>query len=908
MRSPLAIPLLSTKFNIPSSGRSLVHRQRLMQLLDDGINQDIPIILVSAPAGYGKTTVISDWINLSSVIDRKRVAWLTLEKSDNYLVGFLTYFISAIQQVVPDFGVEILKTIQTHKSQSPEILATLLINQINASSQKIYLVVDDYHLLSASAIHLFMTFLIDHLPPQLCLIIISRSDPHFSLARLRTYGQLLEIRQNALSFNIDEAKELLNRNLYPSFQQEEISKLTQFTEGWVSGLHLAAISMRDIQDRSTYFKNLSGEHEFIAAFLMDEVFNKLDDSEKDFLLKTSVLDRFTLSLCEFITQEPKSQDILEGLIENNLFIVALDNQNTWFRYHALFSELLRKELFNQQPDLIPQLHARASHWFEKNHFINEAITHALSCRDYESAIQKILYMAEERLMKGDSVNLLQWLESIPKNILFAHPEASILLGITLFLNGRLSDATYSLIEEIETNVDLNQIQGELSLIRGLLAILKNDAVNAIQYSKEALVQIHPRHSFYRCLVADAAGMGYTLVGDIPAAILAFEECVAISKRTDNTMMTLLVMTNLAGLQYMQGELRKAIAMCYQVMDIAKDTIGSNHPLLGKTYFNLGEMLREQGDLKQAILYLEKAVELMEIYSEFGLPLANLAIARLKLNLKEWDRVQQYIGIARTQAQKGHSPQITERIVDVMQARFWLERGNFPQVFQWLQSHGLLEKPITERIKEIEKYGGINEFFITENQILIRYTIAQNKPENAIEIISPILDYSKKKGNKRRLIELLLLKAIALHQQDKLNPALESLQVAFSLAEPEGFQGVFIDEGKRIISLLNLAINHHICPDFAEKLLRKILLEQSSTNASPQTISGHVIEPLSEREIEVLSLIAQGFSNTEIAKRLFISLSTVKGHTTNIFGKLGVKNRTQAVSFGRSIGIITDQQS
>jgi LuxR family maltose regulon positive regulatory protein len=306
--------------------------------------------------------------------------------------------------------------------------------------------------------------------------------------------------------------------------------------------------------------------------------------------------------------------------------------------------------------------------------------------------------------------------------------------------------------------------------------------------------------------------------------------------------------------------------------------------------------------------LEKAAELMETYSEFGLPLANLAIARVKLNLKEWDLVQHYIDHARTHAQTGPSPQITERIVDVMQARFWLERGNFPQVFQWLQSRGLLEKPITERIKEIEKYGGINEFFITENQILIRYTLAQNRPENAIEMISPILEYSSKKGNRRRLIELLILKSIALNQQDKHNPALESLQAAFSLAEPEGFQRVFLDEGKRIISLLNLAINHHVCPDFAGKLLGIILIEQSSTNTLPQSTPDHVIEPLSVREIEVLGLIAQGFSNPEIAKKLFISLSTVKGHTTNIFGKLGVKNRTQAVSFGRSIGIISDQQS
>ena len=296
---------------------------------------------------------------------------------------------------------------------------------------------------------------------------------------------------------------------------------------------------------------------------------------------------------------------------------------------------------------------------------------------------------------------------------------------------------------------------------------------------------------------------------------------------------------------------------------------------------------------------------METYSEFGLPLANLAIARVKLNLKEWHLIQHYIDLSRTHAQKGPSPQITERIIDVMQARYWLETGNFPQVFQWLQNRGLLEKPITERINEIEKYGALNEFFITENQILIRYSIAQKKPEKAIEIIDPILDYVQKKGNKRRLIELVVLKSIAQNQQKKHMPALKTLEVAFSFAEPEGYQRVFIDEGKEISSLLNLAINHQINPDFSRKLLSIITKEQTSSKPSSDQSSDHLIDPLSEREIDVLSLMAQGFSNSEIANRLFITVSTVKGHSTNIFGKLGAKNRTQAISIGRSIGIVSD---
>lgn len=898
-------PLLSTKFNIPISGRSLVHRKHLHQLLDDSINQSISIILVSAPAGYGKTTIISDWIRQSSTIDKKNVAWLTLEKSDNYFVGFLTYLITAIQRIKPEFGMEILKAIQTHKIQSPEILATLLINQLNDETQKIYLVLDDYHLISDSTILLFMSFLIDHIPPQLCLFIITRSDPHFPLTRLRTYGQLIEIRQNALSFSLDEANELLNQKLYPSFQPEEIEKLNHFTEGWISGLHLAGISLRESKNRSDFFNEFSGEHEFIAAFLLDEVLNKLDDSVKNFLLKTSILEHFTLSLCQFVTQEDNSSDILEELIENNLFIISLDKQKTWYRYHTLFADMLKKQLFSQLRDLISPLHIRASQWFEENNLINESINHALLGQDYESAIRKILNVSEGRLLKGESVVLLQWLETIPRKVLLTFPDASILLGITLFLNGRHPDTINSLIEEIKSSEGNTKVQGELLLLQALIAILKNDAIHAIQYSKDSSAYVRSDHSFYRCLVADASGMAYTLVGDIPAAIKSFEECVEISKHTENIMMTLLVMTNLAGLHYMRGELRKAVAICYQVLEVAETSIGINNPLLGKTYFNLGEMLREQGDLHQALQYLKRAAELMETYSEFGLPLANLAIARVKLNLREWHLVQHYIDLSRTQAQKGPSPQITERIIDVMQARYWLETGNFPQVFQWLQNRGLLEKPITERINEIEKYGALNEFFITENQILIRYSSAQKKPEKAIEIIDPILDYVQKKGNKRRLIELIVLKSIAQNQQKKHMPALKTLEVAFSFAEPEGYQRVFIDEGKEISSLLNLAINHQINPDFSKKLLSIITKEQTSSKPSSDQSSVHLIDPLSEREIEVLSLMAQGLTNSEIAHCLFITVSTVKGHTTNIFGKLGVKNRTQAISIGRSIGIVSD---
>lgn len=883
-----------------------MHRQRLIKFLDDGIDQSISVILVSAPAGYGKTTVISDWINKSSKIDKNQIVWLTIEKNDDYLVGFLTYLISAIQRILPEFGVEILKTIQTHKSQSPEILATLLINQLNDLSQKIYLVLDDYHLISVPPIQLFMSFLIDHLPPQLCLIFITRSDLHFSLARLRTYGRLIEIRQNSLAFSIEEAKELLNQPIYPPFQPEEIIKLTHLTEGWVSGIHLAAITMREVNDHSIYLKNFSSKHEFIAAFLLDEVFNKLDDPIKNFLIETSILDRITLPLCQFVTKDPDSKVILESLIDNNLFIVSMDNQKIWYRYHTLFAELLRKQLFTLQPELFPELHIRASQWFENNHLTNEAITHAISGHDYESAIRKIENIAEERLMNGDSVILLQWLELIPKSKLFDHPYASVLLGISFFLNGRQPDPISSLIEELITTVDISPIKGELSLLQALIAILKNNTINAIQFSKDALSQLDESHSFFRSLASDSLGMALTLMGDIPAAILAFEESVSVSKKTENIMMTLLVLTNLAGLHYMQGELRKAVEICYQVLDLAKNSIGINNPLLGKTYFNLGEMLREQGDLKQALYFLEKATELMETYSEFGLPLANLALARLKLNLKDWNFVQHYIDLARTQAQSGPSPQITVRIVDVMQARLWLERGNFPQVLQWIQNKELLEKPIQEKIREIEKHGALNEFFITENQILIRYTLAQNTPEKAIEMIAPMLVYLKKKGNKRRLIELLVLNAIALDQRNEPNLALETLQEAFSLAETEGFQRVFIDEGKRIIGILHLSISHQVYPQFAGKLLSIILNEQSSSKTTLHSPVEHVMEALSEREVEVLKLIAQGLSNNEIAKRLFISLSTVKGHTTNIFGKLGVKNRTQAVSFGRSIGIISNQ--
>jgi LuxR family maltose regulon positive regulatory protein len=897
----LSLPLLSTKFNAPSTGVRIVQRSRLHHLLNRSLEQNISLVLVCGPAGYGKTTIVSEWLHACLENHPDQFAWLTLEHSDDDLTRFLTYFVTALQHIHPGFGEGLLKLLQTHKPQSIPVLGTLVINELSEFPQRVIFVLDDYHMLTAEPIQNFVSFLVDHLPPQLCLVLVTRTDPALPLPRLRARGQLVELRQRELCFTQAETADFLKHTMGLILSQEQVGLLEQQTEGWISGLQLAAVSVRDVRDTETFFKAFSGEHEFIADYLTDEVLARLSEPLQSFLLQTSFLERLCAPLCEAVTGQPGAQVILEQLVDDNLFILPLDNQHIWYRYHILFADLLRKRIHTSRSEMVNELHQRASVWFEKNYLIDLAIEHAILGNDIERCARLIEQIAESLMRYGQAATLLRWLESLPEEKIITQPRLSALYGIAMILCSRSPDVVASWLEKIENSDTRVEFQGEMKILHALLAVLQGDARLAIQLSEQALGQLTSESLFFRSLAADTLGMGYTLAGDMPSAARAFEMVVEISRQTDNVMMLIASLTNLSGLRYVQGQLRSAINICQQVVELANQRIGRQSPIIGKTLLNLGEMLREQGNLESAQKYLQEAAQMMEVFSEVGLPLAYLAIARVKLTKKDWPAAQTYIDKARHQAQVTQSILMNQRLVDVMQLRYWIAHEELDLATNWAHERGFLDKTAVDLLAEAGKNAAVNEIFQAEYLTIIRLVLALQQPERALEMITLLQELVEKRVYQRRVIEILVLKSLALHQQGELDQALQTLEKAIAIAESEGYLRTFIDEREAMSRLLMQAAAHGIHPAYTSKLLAAI--NHENVTPAPASNSAFLIEPLSQRELEVLCLIAEGLSNDEIARRLYISLSTVKGHTTNIFGKLGVKNRTQAVAQARSLGLL-----
>ncbi len=899
----MSTPLLSTKFSLPLTSAKLVQRQRLWRILNQGLEQKTSLILVCGPAGYGKTTAVSEWLQASQQLHPGRFAWLTLERSDDDLTRFLSYFITALQHIQPGFGQGMLKLLQTHKPPTVPILATMLINELSEIRGRFFVVLDDYHLLTAESIQAFMAFLVDHQPSQMGLVLITRADPSLPLARLRARGQLVELRQEGLCFLPDEVEAFANQAMDLALSPEQLAVLSRRTEGWISGLQLAAISMRAAPDRAAFFTAFSGEDKFIADYLTDDVLSSLGEPLRTFLLQTSILERLTAPLCEAVTGRLGAQATLDQLVDANLFIVPLDNQRAWYRYHVLFADLLRKRLQEGPVEQVSELHLRASRWLEANGSPDLAIEHALAGKDLERAAGLIEGIAEGLLMRGQAVTLLRWLEALPRQTILQRPFLGALKGFSLLLCARSPETAAGLAQELGAAGSLDAYQGEAASLQALLAILQGRSADAIRLGEAALGCLPAERTFFRSLAADGLGMAYTLAGDIDHAASAFEQVVDISTRSDNIMMTLMALTNLAGLRYVQGRMRLAVQTCRQVVELASQRIGRQTPMLGKTLLNLGEMLREQGDLELAEKYLHEAAGMMELFSEIGVALAWLALARIRLNKRDWPAAQKYIDKARQRAQASCSTLMDDRLVEVMQTRYWLAQGELDLALQWAHGRGFLDRSPAEVFGEAARNASLNELLQAEYLTLTRLVLAQGQPDRALEMLGFLQDLVEKRSFQRRIIEVLALKALALHQKGDLDPALQAIGRALALAEPEGYQRTFVDEGEPMARLLYQAEARGISPKYAGRLLAILTQENPPAASAGKVPTGDLIEPLSGRELDVLGLIAGGLSNSEVAGRLYISLSTVKGHTTHIFGKLGVKNRTQAVARARSLGLL-----
>ena len=912
----MSITLLNTKLYIPPSRLGLVQRLRLSDRLNAGTRLGNRLTLISAPAGFGKTTLVSEWVSRCG----RPVAWITLDESDNDPLHFMAYFIAALQEIDPGFGQGLLDSIQSSKPPGFGSIFMALVNQVASITDPFILVLDDYHLIEENSVHNFVQFILEHMPPQMLLVVLTRVYPPLPVARLRGRGQLIELRREDLKFAPDEVAEFLNQVMDLGLTETEVSALAFRTEGWIAGLQMAALALQGQapsgEDERTrkLIKSVTDSDRYVLDYLVEEVFQRQSDSVQKFLLYTSVLDRLCGSLCDtvvgiggaiedleggdlpslhFPTSFGSGQEILEYMEQANLFLIPLDSQQEWYRYHRLFVDLLRRRLQRIYPDSPPLLHRRASAWFEENGFPTSAIEHALSAEDFTRAAYLIEEIAVGILSRGEMTTLLNWLNQLPDEVMQNRPILFLYHTWMLYINGHPIDEVEARLDDAVQSDSSDQIAGEVAMFRAALATVKGDIQRSIKLSETALELLPEDSYFFRGDTVRSLASAYELAGDLTAAIKTFDEAVKMDQRAGNVVGTIVGFTKLAGLRKVQGRLQEAYQLYHRALELGDDGHGNLQPIAGRAMTGLGELQREWNNLESAERYLEEGILLVKRWSNVWAIEGYVALAYVRQSKGDEQGARQAIQTAEELAVDFDASEMDDLEVSLNEVRLLLLQGNEESAMSWFEEHGLVEEisdiPVSYYLQEMEQ------------TILARAYIAQGKREQAGKLLDSLQQEAEKLSRTGVLIEILILQALLLQSMNDTSAALNLLGRAISMAEPEGYVRLFLDEGKPMAYLLYEAVAHNVSAGYASKLLGEF--EPRLTEEIPTIKLPAFVEPLSDRELEVLVLIAEGLSNQEVAQRLYISLRTVKWHTTNIYQKLGVKNRTQAVNKARGFGIL-----
>jgi LuxR family maltose regulon positive regulatory protein len=912
--------LLATKFYVPHARHEIVPRPRLIKRVSKGL--DRKMTLISAPAGFGKTTLVSEWVeNLNSETPgtnqtQNRIAWLSLDEGDNDPVSFLTYFVMALNRIEGTetaIGDEAVDMLQASRSPQTEAVLISLINDVVSRPDRIILILDDYHSIEAPDIDDALSFLLERLPDQMHLVMLTRADPQLPLASLRARGQLTELRGADLRFTSSEAADFLNRVMGLNLSAEDVGSLEARTEGWIAGLQLAALSMQGRKDIPGLIKSFTGSHRFVLDYLIEEVLDQQSERVQVFLLQTSILNRMSGPLCDALTGQANSQATLEKLERANLFIVPLDEERRWYRYHGLFADLLRRRLHQTQPERVSGMHRKASEWYEEKGQGDEAIEHALRGKDFERAGDLIEAHFDVMYRHGEHAKLRRWLAELPDELVFSKPNLCFLFTWNLFSSGQLDEAENSL-QAAERLLDFNtdrkqaspnerrhlseldrkRLTGRASAIRAFLSSYRGDAPGTIQYARRALDDLPEQDLTWRSVATIALGDAYDVLGEASLAYQARLEALATSKATGDKYLILIATLKVAANLRMRGCLRQVVEICQTQMQRLKDNGLSQMIVTGWLLAIWGEALAELNDLEGAIEQARKGVQITGRGRDVAMiGWSNLCLMRVLFSRGDLVEAEEVIQMVENLAHEQDLPPWITSPVAAWQARIWLAQDKLEAASQWILERGL------------GAGNGIAPGHEFEYTVVARILLAQDRLAEAANLLQRLLLGADEGGYTSRAIEILLLQSLVYQAMGNPDRSMTSLEKALGLAEEGGFVRIFLDEGLPIARLLYEALRRGIAPSYTRQLLAAFPpgeVDQISA-AETQIPNSELIEPLSARELEVLRLIFAGLTNPEIAARLFLSLNTVKVHTRNIYGKLNVHNRAQAITRSRKLGIL-----
>ena len=897
----MAGPLLETKLHVPRWRRSLVARPRLSERLSRGAES--ALTLVSAPAGFGKTTLLAEWLAVAAA-DGRSVAWLSLDQRDNDPALFWTYLVAALNTGAPAGGAGALARLQPPRPPNEACLVALL-NDLDAISDDVVLVLDDYHVIDARDVQDGMAFLLEHLPPQIHLVIASRADPPLPLARLRGCGELAEIRAADLRFAPGEAAEYLNEVMGLVLTAADVAALEARTEGWIAALQLAALSMQGREDITAFIDGFAGDDRYIVDFLAEEVLQRQPEHVQRFLLQTSILDRLSGPLCDAVTGQDGGKAKLAALERGNLFLVPLDDRRQWYRYHQLFADVLHARLRDEQPDDVPDLHRRASGWHEKNGEPSEAIRHALAAGDFGRAADLIELAIPAMRRSRQEAAVLGWLELLPDEVVRVRPVLSVGFAGTLLAGGeyegveaRLRDAERWLggatgIGEgaqapaaemvVVDDAEFRRLPAEIELYRAAQALVRGEGPGTVRHARRALELSPADDHLGRASAAALMGLASWASGDLEAGYSGYAECMAGLRRAGHIADTFGCAIALADIRRTQGRLGEAMRTYEQALQRASQPGG---PVLRGTadmYVGMSELHRERDDLPAATQQLLRSQELGE---HTGLPQNRyrwrVAMARIREAEGDLGGALDLLDEAERLYVGDFFPNV--RPVPALKARLRVARGELGEALGWARERGLSVADDLSYLCEFEH--------ITLARVLLaRYTAerAERPIQEAARLLERLLRAAEEGRRTGSVIEILVLQALTHQARDDGPAALASLQRVLTLAEPEGYVRIFADEGASMAFLLRAAAKQGIASSYVRRLLAAVNKTEDLT-----PVTKGLIEPLSARELEVLRLLGTDLGGPDIARELVVSLHTVRTHTKNIYAKLGVNNRRAAV--------------